>query len=221
MNNNDDSDLVNQVGKTALHYATEFKSWEVATLLLQHCSCDVSMKDAEGMTPLLYASPHLYERKQAMVVETAHPYSSNMDEFWDVSFPGATSVTIVFDSQCATEERCDYLQFYTDRSKSQRLGQEKYSGSKGGSNWPGVDGTPPLVIAAASFVAYFHSDGSREDWGFKFTATPSYPMLLDVVTAIVKHPSCGDVNFQDKVCNNNNNNNNNNNTMMMIIIILQ
>ena len=171
------------------------------------------MKDAEGMTPLLYASKHSYETKQAMVVETAHPYSSNMDEFWDVSFPGATSVTIVFDSQCATEERYDYLQFYTDRSKSQQLGQDKYSGSKGGSNWPGVDGTPPLVIAAASFVAYFHSENlsdykegylhhsgyswNGEDWGFKFTAITH--RQVEVVTAIVNHPSCGDVNFQNKV----------------------
>ena len=150
-------DALNQVGKTALHYATEFKSWEVATLLLQQSSCDVSIKDAEGMTPLLCASPHLYERKQPMVVETAHPYSSNMSDFWDVSLPGATSVTIVFDSQCVTEKGDDYLQFYTDRSKSQRLGKEKYTGSEGGSNWPGVDGTPPLVIAADNFVAYFYS----------------------------------------------------------------
>ena len=45
-----------QVGKTALHYAVESGSLEIATLLVQHSSCEVSVKDAEGMTPLLYAS---------------------------------------------------------------------------------------------------------------------------------------------------------------------
>ena len=191
-----------QVGKTALCYAIESQSWEIAALLLQQSSCNVSIKDAEGMTPLLCACP--FFPKQAMVVETTHPYDNDMDEFWDVSFPGATSVTIVFDSQCATEEEYDYLQFYTDRSKSQRLGQEKYHGSKGGCNWPGVDGTAPLVIAANTFVAYFHSYsyGSGEDWGIKFTATPTYPpYVLDVISAIVNHPSCIDVNCQDKVRN--------------------
>ena len=36
-----------QVGKTALHYAIEFKSVEIAALLLQHPSCsDINLTDA-------------------------------------------------------------------------------------------------------------------------------------------------------------------------------
>ena len=36
-------------------------------------------------------------------------------------------------------------------------------------NFPGLDGKPPLVIAASSVVLYFRSDGSNNDWGYKFT----------------------------------------------------
>lgn len=31
------------------------------------------------------------------------------------------------------------------------------------------------MLNCNEFVSYFHSDGSVEDWGYKFTATPSYP----------------------------------------------
>lgn len=31
------------------------------------------------------------------------------------------------------------------------------------------------MIPLSDFVLYFHSDGSVEDWGYKFTATPLYP----------------------------------------------
>jgi hypothetical protein len=30
-------------------------------------------------------------------------------------------------------------------------------------NFPGIDGNPPLLIPAGSFVLYFHSDGSNND----------------------------------------------------------
>ena len=45
--------------------------------------------------------------------------------------------------------------------------------------WPGAAG-PGLTIPGDSFVVHFHSDASKEDWGFKLTAvarpTPiSYP----------------------------------------------
>lgn len=42
-------------------------------------------------------------------------------------------------------------------------------------NWPGCGGRPALIVPLSDFVLYFHSDGSVEDWGYKFTATPTYP----------------------------------------------
>jgi hypothetical protein len=38
------------------------------------------------------------------------------------------------------------------------------------------------VIPCGEFVAYFHSDGSVEDWGYKFTATPTYPARASAAT---------------------------------------
>lgn len=45
-----------------------------------------------------------------------------------VHIPGAVKLSISFDPQSRTETGCDYLVFYKDRSRTERWGQEKYSG---------------------------------------------------------------------------------------------
>lgn len=42
-------------------------------------------------------------------------------------------------------------------------------------NWPGFNGRPPLVTENSTVLVYFHTDGSVEDWGYRFTVTPTYP----------------------------------------------
>lgn len=104
---------------------------------------------------------------QSITVETNHPYQDNMDQYWDVEFKDAESMIVTFDELSATERSNDYVQFFSDRFKSKKYGSSKYHGSAGEKNWPGVQGAPPLKIAASKCVVYFHSDGSRTDWGFR------------------------------------------------------
>jgi hypothetical protein len=47
----------------------------------------------------------------SQVYESEHPYRSNMDQDTEISFPGASSVSVTFDAQSRTENGCDYLQF--------------------------------------------------------------------------------------------------------------
>jgi hypothetical protein len=110
------------------------------------------------------------------VIESEHPYRSNMNEKTVFSFPGATKVQIVFDPATRTETNCDYLIFqdkdgiclHPDRC-------ERFTGRDGGQNWAGTDGRPPLEMNVSEFTVFFHSDGSVEDWGYKFTVTAFFP----------------------------------------------
>lgn len=77
-------------------------------------------------------------------------------------------------SESRTEDGCDYVRFYKDDSHCPYFGESKYTGGQGGSsrNFPGVDDRAPLIINAPRFVFYFHSDGSRNDWGYKIEVKP-------------------------------------------------
>lgn len=41
----------------------------------------------------------------------------------------------------------------------------------GSSGWPGAGNNPPLIVHSDEFVVYFRSDGSNNDWGWRFTAS--------------------------------------------------
>jgi hypothetical protein len=81
--------------------------------------------------------------------ESAHPYPNSADLLEDVTFPGATEISIVFDSACRSEANYDYLRFLKARGGSEYWGEEKYHGT----SWPA------LTIPADSFCISFHSDG--------------------------------------------------------------
>ena len=99
----------------------------------------------------------------SIIVETSHPYLDNMDQYWDVELKDADFMLVSFDGLCQTERSNDYVQFFSDRSKSTQYGTSKYSGAAGAKNWP----NEPLKIAASKCVVYFHSDSSETDWGFR------------------------------------------------------
>lgn len=105
-----------------------------------------------------------------LVIESPHPYENNSNIFTPYRIRGAKKLTIIFDPQTRTESGCDYLKFFKDASHGEMWG-EQYTGGKdnGNSNWPGMNGRPPLVIPADSFVLHFKSDSSVNDWGYKFT----------------------------------------------------
>jgi len=105
-----------------------------------------------------------------VVKESAHPYTHNMNSLEEHFFKGAKKLTITFDTKSSTENGADYVCFYKDQSRSEMYG-EKYTGGKDGcsSNWPGCYGRPPLVIPGNKFTLLFRTDGSVNDWGWKFT----------------------------------------------------
>lgn len=119
------------------------------------------------------------------VLESQHPYSNNLDKMWDVRVEGAISYSVTFDPLTKTEANHDFVRFLKDANDTEGAfyGEDRYSGGRNGSesNWPGVGGTPPLVINAPGFVVYFHTDQSNNDWGFKMTsaACVSAPEEID------------------------------------------
>ncbi|KAF4029479.1 HECT domain-containing protein [Phytophthora infestans] len=117
---------------------------------------------------------------KSQVFESKHPYANSVMEYMKVTFNGASALTITFDSQSRTEQGCDYLCFFKDKSLTDRWGAYQYCGVGSDANWPGVEDRPPLVIPADSFTLLWATDGSNVDWGWKFNVTaeflPEYPL---------------------------------------------
>ncbi|TMW68517.1 hypothetical protein Poli38472_005985 [Pythium oligandrum] len=103
------------------------------------------------------------------VYESSHPYPDDTDHKWEVRIPGATKLRIMFDPRSKTEDYCDWLIFSKTGSDGQeQYGEGLYCGRGGTENWPGCGGRPPLVIDSNACDVHFHSDASRNDWGYKF-----------------------------------------------------
>jgi thiol-disulfide isomerase/thioredoxin len=120
------------------------------------------------------------------VVESEHPYLPSTDVYWTVRFPGAEYVTVSFDSMCSTEESendpHDYVTIYKDATCTDHWGPQKRIGGTNSDNWPGANG-PPFTIPGDGFVVHFHSDATKEDWGFKLTAVA--PVCSDSVRELM------------------------------------
>lgn len=110
--------------------------------------------------------------------ESKHPYANSVQEYMAVTFSGASKLTITFDSQSRTEQGCDYVCFFKDKSLSERWGAYQYCGIDSNANWPGTGGRPPLVITNDSFTLLWCTDASNVDWGWKFTVTAEFPPLV-------------------------------------------
>jgi len=114
--------------------------------------------------------PKVKESDEVLEFESAHPYSDNSEIYTEIKMPGAKNITIEFDRRTRTEASSDYVRFYKDDTHSAYYGADMYHGRDSSQHWPGLNNVPPLVIPADSCVLYFHSDGSNNDWGYKFTA---------------------------------------------------
>ncbi|KAG2857572.1 hypothetical protein PC113_g10588 [Phytophthora cactorum] len=117
---------------------------------------------------------------KSQIFESKHPYANSVMEYMKVTFSGASTLTITFDPQSRTEQGCDYLSFFKDKSLTDRWGAYQYCGVGSDANWPGVEDRPPLVIPADSFTLLWATDGSNVDWGWKFNVTaeflPEFPL---------------------------------------------
>ncbi|KAK1947830.1 putative E3 ubiquitin-protein ligase HERC1 [Phytophthora citrophthora] len=114
-------------------------------------------------------------RGAVRILESTHPYQDNADQYWDISIPGAKKIKVIFDRRCKTEAGCDWVRLYKSGSnRTDTIGPDQIGGRGDSENWPGTGDRPPLYIDDDSFEAYFHSDSSNNDWGFKLYAIGIY-----------------------------------------------
>lgn len=92
-------------------------------------------------------------------VESPHEYHNDMNVSHVVNCPGASKWKLTFDSRCNTENGCDYLELWTDSTKTTRL--HRWEGDS--ANWP-----KEVEIENPDLLYFtFHSDGSVTRWGYK------------------------------------------------------
>lgn len=103
----------------------------------------------------------LSTRPDAVVFESAHPYSDSYSNTFEVNVPNAQAVEIAFSEESSTEARYDYIQFLKSSDGTASYGSERYSGGRNGSakQFPGVGSTKTLVIPTSKFWVKFESDG--------------------------------------------------------------
>jgi hypothetical protein len=107
------------------------------------------------------------------VVESPHPYLDSQDLTHPIKpaderiCSSIECMEVVFDTRCRTESNCDYVTFWKD---GVRQGAQKYHGHSPGV-WAGVGAQEILTVTGSSMEARFHSDGSNNDWGYKFTVS--------------------------------------------------
>ena len=116
-----------------------------------------------NVLPLQLYSKGLTTKVEKQTIATPHEYENDMKKWWTINVPNALKYVVTCHKDSKTEEKYDYLQFFTGTTRNSRIGDEKYSGTK----FPGVNGTPPLEIKSGSFEMYFFSDGSTTYWGFE------------------------------------------------------
>ncbi|PIO39224.1 hypothetical protein AB205_0103610, partial [Aquarana catesbeiana] len=99
---------------------------------------------------------------QTWNMESPHNYENNCRDTTVFLCPGATYFEVEFDDKCETEKRYDYLEF-TDA----RGGKVRYDHKVGTDKWP----KKVTFKAGPQLQFLFFSDGSNNEWGFKFTVT--------------------------------------------------
>ena len=104
-------------------------------------------------------------------LESAHDYTNNASQTWEITYPGAESITMTFDSRTAFENNYDFLYIQSaDKSFSQ-----KYTGT--------ALAGQPITVNDDSLTLKLTSDSSQVKWGFKVTeafATIIYDSIITV-----------------------------------------
>jgi ankyrin repeat protein/WD40 repeat protein len=114
--------------------------------------------------------PKLYKAVEGVrIYESKHNYDDDMNKETPIEFKGASAIAIVFDPLCCTEDGADYLRFRRKAGSDENPWcKNMYMGAQGAGNWP----TEPIFVEADNFVAFFHSDYSYNDWGYRFACVP-------------------------------------------------
>lgn len=114
-----------------------------------------------------------------------HPYSNSESLLHFVSFPGASSLSVVFSEETSTEYYYDVIKITADSYWYTSHQYGNWSGSAG--RYPGQGSIPALVVEADELFIMFQSDGSVTAYGYDVTVTPNYGMYPFNVYTTVDH----------------------------------
>lgn len=151
------------------HRTGAFSKWGWK-LLAKPCSTEEYAR-RHGVLP-----SDMYEKSlqdpATRVYETFVNHSiETLDVFQHIEFgENIEALEVVFDD-ASRLDRGSYITFYRDQNRMEYFGEERYTGRRGSSNWPGCGTCEPLYIDSPSFYYYFHSIPSV-DFGFRFSVRP-------------------------------------------------
>lgn len=162
-----DNDLNIVVGHLSKLHLSVLKLQERLNIKVNDSSKEISSTDVNNPRLATHIDESLpIPNEQTFVYESSHPYEPNLDVYTEVRIAGALKLIITFDPQSRTEHSCDYIKFFlSDRTTTYHPSTSSFSGRDGSENFPGYNSRDPLVINNDSFVLFFHSDGSVQDWG--------------------------------------------------------
>ena len=93
------------------------------------------------------------------VYESPHNYADNSNLTHTIEIPGATKYLLTFDPQCKTENGCDYLELFLDKTASNKFAR-----------WEGESFPKEQVEVNNPLLHFtFRSDGSVNYWGWKIS----------------------------------------------------
>ncbi|KAK2959130.1 putative HECT E3 ubiquitin ligase [Blattamonas nauphoetae] len=94
-----------------------------------------------------------------ILFESSHPYPNDANNEFSINIPGANGIRIIFDRRCRTEKGPDCLTFIDAKTHKEI---KKFTGHDG---WISFD-----IPEVSSVIGKFRSDGSVNDWGYRFLA---------------------------------------------------
>ena len=142
-------------GLSVLKFNEDFSAYLITEMMRLNTELK-SLKGRKGELSTIISSV-------SQVYESEHPYPNSADQTYSVNVPSALNYTLEFDNECKTESGYDYLQLWTNSSKSTEL--YKWHGNR--DQFP----SQPLVVQQPELFFTFHSDGGTNYWGWKITIT--------------------------------------------------
>ncbi len=121
-----------------------------------------------------------------LVYESQHPFNCSTHQF-DVVFPLAKEISVIFDARTCTDPDWVLKIFHGRHLTVCCEGDADDADSPSGfsaRHWPGVGGTPPLIIPGPCFTVKM-LESSSASWGFKFFATASYDHPLISIQTLI------------------------------------
>jgi hypothetical protein len=103
--------------------------------------------------------------------------------YFEIEFPGASSIEITFHEDTDLEEGSDFISFFRDATCTASFGAKRQFSGPRQVGWPGVAGVPTLHIDHDKCFVHFHSDASVGSRGFHFTAEA--PVSEDLATCLL------------------------------------